>query len=127
MTTTDVDLRGAMEPGFDEVLTTDALAFVAELQRRFGPTREELLRPLPLGVRSPPPRNAQHAGRRQPTPQPWAGDIYQRARARGATHQHAARILGRAWCQIIWRVWQDHDTYDPHRHTALQRVIAAQG
>jgi malate synthase len=44
MTTTDVDLRGAMEPGFDEVLTTDALAFLAELQRRFGPTREELLR-----------------------------------------------------------------------------------
>ena len=44
MTTTGVDLRGAMEPGFDEVLTTDALAFVVELQRRFGPTREELLR-----------------------------------------------------------------------------------
>ena len=44
MTTTGVDLRGALEPGFDEVLTTDALAFVEELQRRFGPTREELLR-----------------------------------------------------------------------------------
>ena len=44
MTTTGVDLRGAMEPGFDEVLTTDALAFVVELQHRFGPTREELLR-----------------------------------------------------------------------------------
>jgi malate synthase len=44
MTTTDVDVRGAMEPGFDEILTTDALAFVEELQRRFGPTREELLR-----------------------------------------------------------------------------------
>ncbi|HEY8763324.1 MAG TPA: malate synthase A [Solirubrobacteraceae bacterium] len=44
MTTTGVDLRGAMEPGFDEVLTTDALAFVVELQRRFGPTRDELLR-----------------------------------------------------------------------------------
>jgi malate synthase len=33
-----------MEPGFGEVLTTDALAFVEELQRRFGPTREKLLR-----------------------------------------------------------------------------------
>jgi malate synthase len=44
MTTTGVDLRGALESGFDEVLTTDALAFVEELQRRFGPTREELLR-----------------------------------------------------------------------------------
>lgn len=30
---------------------------------------------------------------------PWAADINDRARARGASHQHAARILGRAWCQ----------------------------
>jgi transposase len=56
---------------------------------------------------------------------PWAADIYDRATARGASHQHAARILGRAWCQIIWRLWQDHDTYDPEQHTALQRLIAA--
>ena len=56
---------------------------------------------------------------------PWAADIYDRARARGARHQHAARILGRAWCQIIWRLWQDHDTYEPNRHTARQRLIAA--
>jgi Transposase/Transposase IS116/IS110/IS902 family len=56
---------------------------------------------------------------------PWAADIYQRARARGASHAHASRILGRAWCQLIWRLWQDHDTYDPTQHTALQRVIAA--
>ena len=56
---------------------------------------------------------------------PWAADIYDRARARGASHQHAARVLGRAWCQIIWRPWQDHDTYDPARHTARQRLIAA--
>ena len=56
---------------------------------------------------------------------PWAADIYDRARARGASHAHASRILGRAWCQVIWRLWQDHDTYDPEQHTALQRVIAA--
>lgn len=56
---------------------------------------------------------------------PWAADIYDRACARGASHQHAARILGRAWCQIIWRLWQDHDTYDPARHTARQRLTAA--
>jgi transposase len=56
---------------------------------------------------------------------PWAADIYTRARARGATHQHAIRILGRAWCGVIWRLWQDHDTYDPARHRALQRVLAA--
>jgi transposase len=58
---------------------------------------------------------------------PWAAGIYQRARARGAGHAHALRVLGRAWCQIIWRLWHDHDTYDPHRHTALQRILAAEG
>jgi transposase len=55
---------------------------------------------------------------------PWAHDIYQRARARGCTHPHAIRILGRAWCGVIWRLWQDHDVYDPNRHTALQRLLA---
>jgi transposase len=58
---------------------------------------------------------------------PWAADIYARARARGKTHQHAIRILGRAWCHVIWRIWQDHDVYDPARHTALQRLLAATG
>src|SRR5207248_3314018 len=56
---------------------------------------------------------------------PWAADIYNRARARGASHTHATRILGRAWSQIIWRVWRDHDSYYPHQHTALQKLIAA--
>lgn len=56
---------------------------------------------------------------------PWAADIYARARARGKTHQHAIRILGRAWCHVIWRLWQHRDVYDPARHTALQRVLAA--
>ena len=58
---------------------------------------------------------------------PWAADIYQRARARGASHTHATRILGRAESQIIWRLWHDHDTYNPLQHTALHRVIAAGG
>lgn len=56
---------------------------------------------------------------------PWAADIYDRARARGCTHPHAIRILGRAWCGVIWRLWHDHDVYDPERHTARQRLIAA--
>jgi malate synthase len=43
--TTDasLELHGAIEPGFDEVLTPDALEFVARLQREFGPRRLELL------------------------------------------------------------------------------------
>jgi transposase len=56
---------------------------------------------------------------------PWAADIYSRARARGCTHQHAIRILGRAWCGVIWRIWQDGDIYDPERHTARRRLTAA--
>jgi malate synthase len=39
-----VELRGAPEPRFEEVLTPAALSFVAQLQRDFNPTREELLR-----------------------------------------------------------------------------------
>ena len=56
---------------------------------------------------------------------PWAADIYTRARQRGCSHQHAIRILGRAWCGVIWRLWHDHDVYDPERHTARQRLTAA--
>jgi transposase len=58
---------------------------------------------------------------------PWAADIYNQARARGASHNHATRILGRAWSQIIWRLWHDHDTYKAERHTALQHLTAARG
>jgi transposase len=56
---------------------------------------------------------------------PWAADLYRRARARGHDHPHAVRILARAWLHIIWRCWQDHQPYDPDKHTALQRVLAA--
>lgn len=58
---------------------------------------------------------------------PWAADIYQRARARGHDHPHAIRILGRAWLRIIWRLWHDHTPYDPKRHGNLNRLLAARG
>jgi transposase len=58
---------------------------------------------------------------------PWAADVYDRARARGASHPHALRILGRAWCGVLWRIWQDNDTYDPTKHTALQQLLATRG
>ena len=35
---------GRSVPGAERILTPDALAFVADLQRRFGPVRLELLR-----------------------------------------------------------------------------------
>ncbi len=54
---------------------------------------------------------------------PWAADLYQRARNRGHDHPHAVRILARAWVDIIWRCWQDRVPYDPARHHGLQRVL----
>jgi malate synthase len=39
-----LELRGSIENGFDEVLSPDALEFVAELQGEFGDRRAELLR-----------------------------------------------------------------------------------
>jgi transposase len=58
---------------------------------------------------------------------PWARDIYQRARNRGCEHPHAIRILGRAWTRILWRCWQDHTTYQPTQHRALNAILTQQG
>jgi len=38
-----LELNGPISAGFDEILTPDALEFVAELEHRFGPRRRELL------------------------------------------------------------------------------------
>jgi transposase len=54
---------------------------------------------------------------------PWAADLYQRARTRGHDHPHAVRILARAWADIIWACWTSHTPYDPNRHGALQRIL----
>jgi transposase len=54
---------------------------------------------------------------------PWAADLYARARARGHRHPHAVRILARAWLGIIWKCWTTHTPYDPARHTALQTLL----
>ena len=56
---------------------------------------------------------------------PWAADLYDRARDRGHDHPHATRILARAWLYVIWHCWQDGHAYAPEQHRALQRVIAA--
>ncbi len=58
---------------------------------------------------------------------PWAADVYARARARGQDHPHAIRTLGRAWCRVLWRCWQDGVPYDPVRHGNLNRLIAERG
>jgi len=53
---------------------------------------------------------------------PWAADLYNKARARGHDHPHAVRILGRAWLNIIWKCWTTNTPYDPTRHGALQHL-----
>jgi transposase len=55
---------------------------------------------------------------------PWAQDRYAAARARGHEHPRALRTVGRAWCRIVWRCWQDRTPYDPARHRGLQQHIA---
>ena len=62
--------------------------------------------------------NSRHSSR-------WAALVYQRARARGCRHQHAIRILARAWSRILWRCWQDRRPYELPRHRAAARLLAA--
>jgi transposase len=57
---------------------------------------------------------------------PWAADLYNRAKTRGHDHQHAIRILARAWTYIIWRCWQDNQPYNPNHHRALQTLTTPQ-
>jgi transposase len=54
---------------------------------------------------------------------PWAADLYTRARDRGHDHPHAVRVLARAWLPVIWRCWQDGVPYDPAKHRALQAIL----
>ena len=35
------------------------------------------------------------------------------------------RIPARAWLFVIWHCWQEGTAYDPARHQALQRILAA--
>lgn len=54
---------------------------------------------------------------------PWAADLYAKARARGHRHPHAVRILARAWLGVIWKLWTTATPYDPARHGALQTLL----
>jgi transposase len=54
---------------------------------------------------------------------PWAAKIYNDARASGKDHQHAVRVLARAWIRVIWRCWLDGVPYDPAKHGAAAALI----
>ncbi len=57
---------------------------------------------------------------------PWAQALYRGARARGHDHNHAVRILARAWLYVIWHCWQNHTAYEPTHHKALQMLLHPQ-
>jgi transposase len=56
---------------------------------------------------------------------PWAAKVYTDALGRTRRHPHAVRILARAWIRVIWRIWQDHTSYDPAKHGGAVRLLAA--
>ena len=58
---------------------------------------------------------------------PWAADVYQRARARGQDHPRAIRTLGRAWTRVLWSCWQTNTPYDPTQHRAATRHLQTGG
>jgi transposase len=55
----------------------------------------------------------------------WAASIYDAARTRGCDHPHATRILARAWLRVVWQCWRTRTPYDPARHSAAARFMAA--
>jgi transposase len=46
----------------------------------------------------------------------WAQIYYQTKREEGHSHASALRCLGKRWLKILWRLWQDRQTYDEARH-----------
>lgn len=58
---------------------------------------------------------------------PWAAGLYDRAIARGHKHQHAVRILARAWLTVIWKCWTSKTPYDQEKHGQLQHILTQQG
>jgi len=58
---------------------------------------------------------------------PWAANLYQQARDRGKKHNHAVRILARAWLTIIWKCWTTGTPYQPTQHRALQTLLQPTG
>lgn len=56
---------------------------------------------------------------------PWAYKIYADARGRGCRHNHAVRILARAWIHVIWKAWSQGQLYDPSKHRGAVRLERA--
>lgn len=55
---------------------------------------------------------------------PWAAEVYRRARTGRRSHPHAIRILGRARIRVMWRCWIDQQPYDPALHGNARQLTA---
>lgn len=53
---------------------------------------------------------------------PWGKHIYDQAVRPRQTPPHAVRIPARAWTPVIWRCWQDGNSYNPHQHGGAIRL-----
>jgi len=52
----------------------------------------------------------------------WAEAYYAHKRAEGHSHASALRCLGKRWLKILWRLWQNRQTYDETKHlTQLEK------
>jgi transposase len=54
---------------------------------------------------------------------PWARTSTPKPASAATSTPPAVRTVGRAWCRVVWRCWQDRVPYDPALHRALQRHI----
>ena len=46
----------------------------------------------------------------------WAQTYYQAKRDKGHSHASALRCLGKRWLKVLWRMWQNHTTYDESKY-----------
>jgi transposase len=46
----------------------------------------------------------------------WARTYYRAKRDKGHSHASALRCLGKRWLKLLWRLWQDHVSYDEAIH-----------
>jgi transposase len=49
---------------------------------------------------------------------PWADAYYKAKREEGQSHANALRCLGKRWFKILWRLWQNRQTYDEQKYLA---------
>jgi hypothetical protein len=48
----------------------------------------------------------------------WAQAYYEHKRAEGQSHASALRCLGKRWLKILWRLWQNGETYNDAKSLA---------